>query len=563
MARLFLTALLLCAFSFASQGRAEPPLLEMLLQHRVDAINSGAAPQVAGARLGAAELIPAFYRERGYRLAWEDPADVQDLIVIVGGSYERGLAPGDYHLPLLVELLRQVRVAQAPEPERRVELDLLLTDSLARLASDAYFGKVDPLDRDGHWNLRRRFDGQEPAHALNQLLGRGELEERFSDLIQPPQFYRRLQQALGDYRKLAAAGGWPRVPEGPILEFGDQGERPTLLRERLRISGDLGSQPVADPALFDAVLEAGVKAFQERHGLAPDGKVGPRTLAALNQPVSARIRQIRVNMERARWLQRDLPDDFLLVDIAGFRASLVRSGKEVWQSRAQVGRAFRETPVFRADLTYMELNPTWTVPPTVLEEDILPQVRQDPGYLTKRNFRVLDARGVSLDPSTIDWSLVSGRNSPYLLRQDPGPQNALGRIKFMFPNLYSVYLHDTPSKSLFERPQRAFSSGCIRIEDPLTLAELLLRDPRWDRARIAREIGAGRTSILTLERPLPVLLLYWTAEVGHDGRVYFREDLYQRDTRLLQALNAPPRARAERRMQTLAETQAQRIEFLP
>ena len=563
MARFFFLAFLFSAISFAGQGRTEQPLLEMLLHHRLDALSSGAAPQVLGAPLGAAKLIPAFYQERGYRLAWEDPADVQDLIVIAGRSYERGLAPGDYHLPLVLELLRQARDAPTPEPERQVELDLLLTDSLARLASHAYFGKVDPVDLDGDWNFRRRFDGQEPVHALNQLLGRGELEERFADLIQPPQFYRRLQQALADYRALAAAGGWPRVPEGPTLEFGDQGERPALLRERLRVSGDLGSEPVADPALFDAQLEAGVKAFQERHGLAPDGKVGPRTLAALNQPVSARIRQIRVNMERARWVQRDLPDDFLLVDIAGFRASLVRSGKEVWHSRAQVGRPYRETPVFRADLTYLELNPTWTVPPTVLEEDILPQVRKDPDYLSHRNMRVLDARGVSLDPSAIDWSAVSDRNFPYLLRQDPGPKNALGRIKFMFPNPHSVYLHDTPSKSLFERPQRAFSSGCIRIEKPLALAELLLDDPQWDRARIAREIGTGRTSILTLDRPLPVLLLYWTAEVGDDGRVYFREDLYQRDTRLLQALNAPPRAPAEHRMQAQAKMQAQRIEFLP
>jgi murein L,D-transpeptidase YcbB/YkuD len=280
--------------------------------------------------------------------------------------------------------------------------------------------------------------------------------------------------------------------------------------------------------------------------------VGPRTLDALNQPVSARIRQIRVNMERARWVQRDLPDDFLLVDIAGFRASLVRGGEEVWHSRAQVGRPYRETPLFRADLTYLELNPTWTVPPTVLEEDILPATRRDPDYLSARNIRVLDRRGASLDPGAIDWSTVRARSFPYLLRQDPGPNNALGRVKFMFPNPHSVYLHDTPSKSLFERSQRAFSSGCIRIEDPLTLAELVLDDPQWDRARITREIGTGRTRTLSLARPLPVLLLYWTAEVGDDGRVYFREDLYQRDAKLLQALNAPAREPAPNSMQVHA-----------
>jgi murein L,D-transpeptidase YcbB/YkuD len=558
-----LRVLVLFAPWFAGLGWAQPLSVEALLQQRVDALSAGVAPQVAGVRLGATHLIPAFYRERGYRLAWEDPADVQDLIVIAGRSYELGLTPRDYHLSLVLELLRETRDAEAPKPERRVELDLLLTDSLARLASHAYFGKVDPADLDGDWNFGRRFDSEEPARALNKLLGRGELEEGFADLVRAPRFYRRLQRALADYRALALAGGWPRVPAGPTLELGDRGERSALLRERLRVTGDLGSEPVADPTLFEARLEAGVKGFQERHGLAPDGKVGRRTLAALNQPVSARIRQIRVNMERARWVQRDLPEDYLLIDIAGFRASLVRGGKEVWHSRAQVGRPYRETPVFRSDLTYLELNPTWTVPPTVLQEDILPAARKNPDYLRSRNIRILDRRGVSLDPGAIDWSTVMPRSFPHLLRQDPGPNNALGRIKFMFPNAHSVYLHDTPSKSLFERPQRAFSSGCIRIEDPLTLAELALDDPEWDRARITRAIDTGRTRILPLTRPLPVLLLYWTAEVGEDGRVYFREDLYQRDAKLLQALNESPRVAETNRMQARAETRAQRIEFLP
>ena len=248
MARLFLPALFLSALSFAGGARVEPASLDRLLQRRVEALSASDAPQVAGAWLGAAQLIPALYRERGYRLAWEDPSDVRDLMVIAGRSYEQGLTPSDYHLPLLVELLRDVRDAATPEPERQVQLDLLLTDSLARLVSHAYFGKVDPADLGGEWNLRRQFDRQEPAQILNQLLGGGELEGRFAELIRPPPFYRRLQQALAEYRALAAAGGWPRVPAGPTLERGDLGERTALLRERLRISGDLGSEPVADPA---------------------------------------------------------------------------------------------------------------------------------------------------------------------------------------------------------------------------------------------------------------------------------------------------------------------------
>ena len=270
--------------------------------------------------------------------------------------------------------------------------------------------------------------------------------------------------------------------------------------------------------------------------------VGRGTLAALNVPVEARIDQLRVNLERMRWVFRDVKDvdEFLLVNVAGFRAYRVRDQEFVWSARAQVGKPYRKTPVFQAKMTYLEFNPTWTVPPTILRRDVLPRLEKDPGYLKQKNMRVLDLNGRVIDPATIDWSNVSRRRFPYMIRQEPGPQNALGRVKFIFPNKYFVFLHDTPSRALFERSERAFSSGCIRVEKPLELAtDLLAPNEGWDRQRIDEVVASGKTTRVNLERGMPVLLMYWTAGVQADGTVMFYNDVYDRDQRVLEALNAP------------------------
>jgi len=267
--------------------------------------------------------------------------------------------------------------------------------------------------------------------------------------------------------------------------------------------------------------------------------VGKGTLAALNVPVEGRIDQIRVNLERARWVLHDLPEEFVLVDIAGFNVRYIRNGRIIWDARAVVGRPFRKTPVFKSRITYLEMNPTWTVPPTILRKDVLPAIKQDIGYLQEQNMRVIDYDRNVIDPATIDWQRYSGRDFPYLIRQDPGPRNALGRIKFMFPNEHLVYLHDTPSKSLFERTERAFSSGCIRIEHPFRFAELLLDDPaHWNRDAVIKAIESGETREVSLPRPVTVILLYWTVASEANGDVTFKQDIYERDAAVLAGLNS-------------------------
>jgi murein L,D-transpeptidase YcbB/YkuD len=280
-----------------------------------------------------------------------------------------------------------------------------------------------------------------------------------------------------------------------------------------------------------------VRGFQARHGIAADGVIGPATLAALNVPVAARIEQLRASLERARWVFYDPESEFLVVNVAGFELYLVRRGQVVWRTRVQVGRPYRQTPIFRAEMTYLVVNPTWTVPPTIFRNDILPAVRRNPAYLASRNIDVFDRGGAPVDPASVDWS---GRNPPYRLVQRPGPDNALGRIKFMFPNEHAVYLHDTPSRDLFERDSRAFSSGCIRVENPFELAEQLIGER--GRERLDAVVASGETRTVFLDKPMTVMLLYWTAEVDAAGRVSFFPDVYQRDASLIAALAEPFRA---------------------
>lgn len=345
-----------------------------------------------------------------------------------------------------------------------------------------------------------------------------------------------MQDALAQHRDIARAGGWPAVPEGNVLKPGDEDVRIPTLRDRLRVSGDYDTTQT-ESLLYDAELEAAVRAFQTRHGLEADGVIGPKTYRALNTPVETRIDQLRASLERARWLFRDLSGDYVFVNIGGPETFLVQDGEVVWRARSIVGRAYRQTPVFRDEIQYMEFNPTWTVPVSIFRRDKLSQIRRDLNYLSRGGYTVLDSSGRPINPRSVNWS-----GTPNVtLRQEPGPKNALGQVKFMFPNAYSVYLHDTDDRSLFSRNERNLSSGCVRVENPFEFADLLLKDdPDWSAARREAILASGKTTRVTLPAPIPVLLTYFTAWMDNSGTVQFREDIYERDPAVLRALNALP-----------------------
>lgn len=528
---------LLATLATAAPLRAQP--VDELIRAHVEHLAATGELEIDGVAIAARNLIPRLYEARAFAPTWHSVAQVDELLEAIDAGHREGLDPADYHVDAVRAARESFAAVTALAPADRAGLDIVLTDSVVRLGYHLRFGKLDPVELDPHWNLNRSLVDVDPVATIQAAIDAPSLPEFARQVIQRNPFHARLVTALAEYRAIAATGGWPTIAPGPTIKAGMRDARVPALRVRLAATGDVEAG-AADPAddAYAGEIVAAVQRFQGRHGLAPDGVVGPATLAALNVPVADRIEQIRVNLERTRWVVHELQDDFLAVNIAGFRAYLVRDGEVVWSTRAQVGQPYRRTPVFSATMSYLVFNPTWTVPPTILRGDILPALRRDPAYLASRSIDLVDDSGMSVDPATVDWSSQSA--FPFRFVQRPGPNNALGRVKFMFPNEHFVYLHDTPSRDLFERESRAFSSGCIRIEHPLELARLLLGED-WSPERIEALLASGRTETVFLEDPIPVFLLYWTAEVDA-GRVVFRPDVYARDAAVREALAAPFRA---------------------
>ena len=507
-----------------------------VLRDRIDMLLSTQEATVEGAPIGATALIYELYARRNYEPAWSDPGMVKQLFDQVLRSVEHGLNADDFHARLLGKRLNPG--AMADDPIFRADTEILCTDAVARLAITLQFGKLDPTNLDPEWNFSRQIVRQDPLAYFNKVLETKTVALALATLGPQNIYYKLFQNGLAEYRTIMAAGGWPTVSAGPVLSIDSTGPRVAELRQRLRVTGDLDAPDPSDPEEFDEGLEAAVKHFQARHGIDADGKAGPRTIEEMNVPVETRINQLRASLERMRWVFRDLPAKYLVVDIAGFHAYLNENGEEVWGTRVQVGKPYHATPVFKDTIRYLDFNPTWTIPPGILRKETLPAIRRDPSYLSRNNMSVVTTSGKIVDPSTIDWPATT-KGFPYMIRQEPGPHNALGRIKFMFPNKYMVYLHDTPSKGLFARSERAFSHGCIRTQNPFDLAELLLEDQGWDRARIDKVVASRKTTRVNLDNPITVMLLYWTAEVADDGTVHFRKDVYNRDAPIIKGLDEP------------------------
>jgi len=503
----------------------------------VHALGNGGTVTIEGEPLASRVVLPTLYEVNNDAPLWSNPRAVNQLLGAIRTIDREGLLPADYHLTALVTLQQRLVAGEdAASPQLAADFDLLLTDALVRLSYHLAFGKVDPEALDPDWNLRRQLEQPDTVSRLDDAIRNGHIDALLASAAPTLPSYERLIAALQQYRRIATQGGWRSVPVGPSLKPGMTDARIVALRHRLAASGDLSGEKTDSPD-FDSPLEAAVRHFQGRHGLTVDGVAGKATLAAMNVPVEQRIDQIRANLERARWVLHDLPSEFVLVDIAGFNVRFYRDKRMIWETRAVVGRPARMTPVFKSRITYFEVNPTWTVPPTILKEDVLPAVRHNPRYLQEKNMRVIDRQGHAVDPAGIDWSRYSRGGFPYTIRQEPGPENALGRIKFMFPNTHAVYLHDTPSKQLFNRTERTFSSGCIRIENPYRFAELLLDgDPDWNRERVIEAVDSLKTRSIRLRKPVEVILLYWTVDVDKNGDVLFKQDIYNRDPPIIKAL---------------------------
>jgi len=495
-------------------------------------------PNLFGAaKLETHAIIPQFYEQRDYSPGWYGTDNEQQLLRELNRGVDQGFRPTDFNLPLLYQLQD---VARSGEPLDIAAFDLVATNAAIKLIHHMVFGKVDPSDLDNAWNFSRPVIRREPLAFLNEFLD-GEGFSALMGRIDPDVAqYRQLVHALKRYRDIKHSGGWPVVPDGTVLKPGMSDPAVAVLRERLlreaaaqgtafQTSVAAGSEDTYDDKLVEAVTT-----FQARHGLEADGAVGPKSFASLNRTASERVDQIRLSLERARWLMEDLADDFVLVNIAGARTYFIKDGT-VWNTRSVTGSAYRKTPVFRDEIQYMEFNPTWTVPASIFRKDKLPRIRKDAGYLARNNYTVVRSSDrTPVNPGSVNWT---SDNPGVTLVQQPGPSNALGRVKFMFPNDYAVYLHDTNERGLFDRNDRNLSSGCVRLEHPFEFASLLMEgQPDWSRERMNAILDSGKTTRINLEKPVPVLLTYWTAWV-EQGIVHFREDPYERDGPILEALN--------------------------
>jgi len=538
---LLLLTLVFAAPFCAAQTTADP--VAVAIAAELDALMNPGVTTIHGARIALGERLHEFYSRREFRAAWSTPQLQSELLRTIADSEADGLNAADYHLPLLRELAAQVAAPDATAT-LKAQNDILLTEGLLRLAYHLSFGKVDAVSFDAQWNYGRVLPRTDVAQRIEEAITSGAIYDRVAALKPTHPLYVRMKQELARLR--AMQSDWSAVPAGAKLEPGAHDERVPTYRARLVRSGDLAQAAVSDEQLYDPPLVEAVKRYQRRHGLMPDGVLGATTVAEMNVPIAKRIEQLRINLDRGRVVLHDLPERFIVVNIAAYSLYLVNGQDVVWTTRVQVGKTYRKTPLFRSEISYVVFNPTWTVPPGILKSDILPAAKRDPAAITNKGLKVLAADGSEVDPASVDWSQFKSGHIPYTLRQDPGPKNALGRVKLMFPNPYSVYLHDTPSQSLFERDERAFSSGCVRVERALELAERVLDDaPQWNPDSIAKVITAGQTQNVTLHRKMPILLMYWTAWVDHEGIVNFRHDVYDSDAKWAAALDAPFMLRAQ------------------
>ncbi len=504
--------------------RIEPPPPRLTVQHR---------------DLRGLEYLIPFYVQRGYRPAWLDadgrplPA-ADDLLKAVGEAEREGLRSSDYGRGQLRKLQAALQQGDGGvDAGQLADFDLLFTDTFLTYASHLLSGRLPPRKVDPDWAIKPR--SRDLARVLREALSSGTVDESLRALAPKGRGYVQLREVLQKYRKVEQEGGWPVI--SGALGPGAQGVQVRNLRARLQASGDLtegdaGKSPVYDKAVADAV-----RRFQKRHGLAETGSVSGSTLVALNVPVSRRIRQVELNMERWRWLPDEFGVRYILVNIPSFKMNVVENGKRVMEANVVVGRQERQTPTFTAKMAYLVMSPKWYVPRSIAVKDKLPQLKRNPYALARQNIRIYNSAGQQLNPGAINWNAVGANNFNYQLRQDAGPRNALGGIKFMFPNPYNVYLHDTPSRGLFSQNQRTFSSGCIRISNPVELAEYLLKhDPKWNRETIKAAAASGKQRVVNLPQQVPVFLLYWTAWVDEDGLAHFRDDIYSRDKPLVRAL---------------------------
>jgi murein L,D-transpeptidase YcbB/YkuD len=509
-----------------------------------DTLAHGVQPRSLPESVYARDTLSLFYGQRDYEPAWHEYDYIKQVLAELAASEKEGLNPEDYHYSTLKSLEAEYFASRRDSERDRLHaaFDVLLSDGVLLYARHLQEGKVNPAQVEPTWNFPRRdFEAQRVATSLSEAIAQGNVVERLGAFKPRLRFYHLMKDELVRYRRLAAEYELLNLPEDTVLKPGMRHPNVRILRTQLTRLGFEGTQG-SDSELFDEELQGAVERFQRRHSLGADGVVGRNSFRELNTPYTERVDQLRLNLDRVRWVQDDIVDELVLVNIPGYELYFFHDAALAWQTDVMVGTIRTQTPIFRADMSYLEFNPTWTVPRSIIGRSLYSKFAADPNYVTEHNYTLYSSDGTPVDPATIDWSQYSRKRFPFRVVQQPGPGNALGRVKFMFPNQYAVYLHDTPSRALFSRTSRAFSAGCVRVRDPLHFADLLLADEQgWNRERIDQVVDSEKRTVVRFGAPVDVMLMYWTTSPDPDSGIQFHPDIYNRDAKTLALLKEKPR----------------------
>jgi murein L,D-transpeptidase YcbB/YkuD len=490
-----------------------------------------AAKPPAGVSAAVWKDVRAFYQQRQGKRAWVgDEYTVEDAasaLAVLRTARAHGFDPEEYGESAIVQLHDALMKSDKKSPDRPqqlAEFEVHTTAGLLALGHDVALGRTRPTALDGRWKARRKA----PDFAGTLVRAVDDDVKKWLDTIRPPHpEYAALEKAYLDLLGQKEKGGWTVIPPG-VLKQGQSSPAAGALRQRLVASGQ--ALAVDQSSMFDDSVAAAVKAFQELHGIKATGIVDADTRAALNVPIDERLRQVALNLERWRWMPDDLGERHLLVNIPSFHLIAREHGKPMMDIRVVVGKRGNETPIFSDEMETVVFSPYWNIPDSIKQGETAPAVVRDPAYLDRNNIEVF--RGSRrVDPASIDWS-DPGALREFTFRQRPGANNALGHVKFLFPNDFDVYLHDTPADSLFGRVGRAFSHGCIRVEEPEALANYVLRDyPEWDDSRIVRAMHSSEEQHVRLKEPIPVHITYFTSWVDENGGLHFQPDIYGYDAK--------------------------------
>lgn len=469
--------------------------------------------------------ISEFYAARSGEGVWTTSQGMteagKELVALISQADDDGLEAKDYLSALPDDLDHQV-------PDAYVGIELYLSQAFLAFGRDLYAGRTTPSVSDPEIVIKRKEINA--TDWLNQVVQNGPKAVLASLRPSHPQ-YAQLRQMLVGYRNLSRFGGWLPVSKGPTLKPGMSDPRVAEMRQNLIGRGYSGLSS-ATPNDYDDGLKEVVMHFQKRHGLDVDGVAGPATIKAMSHSVEYRIQQIVTNMERWRWLPRNLGNKHVFVNQAAFQLHIREGDKVTDRRKVIVGKEFHKTPMFSDRIRYAEFNPTWTVPPSIAGRAILPKLKQNPGYLAANDYQLYTSwksGAPAMSPATVNWDSVNPKRFPYRIVQKPGRKNALGQVKFMFPNKYAVYLHDTSNRELFAKSRRAYSSGCIRVHRPMEFAAKLFSSSGVSRGKIDTILDSKKTTRVNLKKAVPVHLAYFTVWVNEAGIPSFYEDIYDRD----------------------------------